>query len=197
MTQARRWINLPYAEKDEGKALGARWDPVIRRWYVPDGIDMTKFRKWWFEEPEDIKTAVVFSFTEEGVWSAIVDGVASAVPTRETDSYWEIQIEEAAINIVHMEACWYYPCDYNKCPDGKNIEAYNCEDRCPFRALEWEMSWDSTCGTTNLTALVKLVRDYIVSRHKYYQHPFMRRVSCAPWRLRGAGRNGQDVVFSP
>jgi len=26
---------VPYAEKDEAKALGARWDPQARRWYDP------------------------------------------------------------------------------------------------------------------------------------------------------------------
>ncbi len=32
---ARRWLDVPYSEKDEAKALGARWDPQARRWYAP------------------------------------------------------------------------------------------------------------------------------------------------------------------
>ena len=32
---ARAYLNVPFAEKDEAKALGARWDPTARRWYAP------------------------------------------------------------------------------------------------------------------------------------------------------------------
>lgn len=29
------YINLPYSEKDEGKRLGAKWDPKKKKWYIP------------------------------------------------------------------------------------------------------------------------------------------------------------------
>jgi hypothetical protein len=31
----RVWLDVPFAEKDHAKSLGARWDPAIRRWYEP------------------------------------------------------------------------------------------------------------------------------------------------------------------
>lgn len=31
----RAYLDVPYAEKDAAKALGARWDPTARRWYDP------------------------------------------------------------------------------------------------------------------------------------------------------------------
>lgn len=34
-SRARVWLDVPYAEKDEAKALGARWDPQVKRWYDP------------------------------------------------------------------------------------------------------------------------------------------------------------------
>jgi hypothetical protein len=39
-------LNVPYAEKDAAKALGARWNPTRRRWYVPDGVAPEPFAKW-------------------------------------------------------------------------------------------------------------------------------------------------------
>jgi Domain of unknown function (DUF5710) len=39
-------LNVPFHEKDEAKALGARWDPQRRLWYVPDNIDSLPLRKW-------------------------------------------------------------------------------------------------------------------------------------------------------
>lgn len=40
------FLNVPYAEKDAAKALGARWNPTRRRWYVPDGAATEPFAKW-------------------------------------------------------------------------------------------------------------------------------------------------------
>lgn len=40
------FLTVPYAEKDEAKALGARWNPTKRRWYVPDGVATAPFAKW-------------------------------------------------------------------------------------------------------------------------------------------------------
>ena len=31
-----RYLNVPYSEKDEVKALGARWDIIRKMWYVTD-----------------------------------------------------------------------------------------------------------------------------------------------------------------
>ena len=43
-------LNVPYAEKDEAKDLGARWDPDLRKWFVPEGSDIRPFSRWF--EPE-------------------------------------------------------------------------------------------------------------------------------------------------
>lgn len=37
-------LNVPYAEKDEAKSLGAKWDPNLKKWYAVR--DYPKFRKW-------------------------------------------------------------------------------------------------------------------------------------------------------
>lgn len=39
-------LKVPYAEKDEAKALGARWNPTRKCWYVPDGKDPGAFARW-------------------------------------------------------------------------------------------------------------------------------------------------------
>lgn len=40
------FLNVPYAEKDEARALGARWNPARKKWYVPPGADLEPFAKW-------------------------------------------------------------------------------------------------------------------------------------------------------
>lgn len=45
-------LDVPYAEKDAAKALGARWDGTARRWYVPTGVDVGLFERW-LPRPDD------------------------------------------------------------------------------------------------------------------------------------------------
>ena len=40
------YLNVPFREKDEAKALGARWDPLRRSWYVPAGAALEDFARW-------------------------------------------------------------------------------------------------------------------------------------------------------
>lgn len=37
------YLNVPYAQKDEAKALGAQWDAGEGLWYVREGADLTHF----------------------------------------------------------------------------------------------------------------------------------------------------------
>lgn len=39
-------LNVPYADKDKAKALGAKWNPKIKRWYIKDNQDISKFSTW-------------------------------------------------------------------------------------------------------------------------------------------------------
>jgi hypothetical protein len=39
-------LNVPYDNKDEAKALGARWNPDLKKWYIPSGKDVQAFSKW-------------------------------------------------------------------------------------------------------------------------------------------------------
>lgn len=39
-------LKVPFAEKEAAKALGARWDPKRKKWYVPQGVDAAPFSQW-------------------------------------------------------------------------------------------------------------------------------------------------------
>lgn len=40
------FLKVPFGEKDEAKALGARWNSERKSWYVPDGKDTEPFARW-------------------------------------------------------------------------------------------------------------------------------------------------------
>jgi len=47
MKNERFYLNCHFLDKDECKELGALWDDVEKKWYVPDGLDRTIFKRWW------------------------------------------------------------------------------------------------------------------------------------------------------
>jgi hypothetical protein len=50
--RAMTFLAVPFEDKDSAKSLGARWDPAKRKWYVPHGLDINLFERWW---PADLK----------------------------------------------------------------------------------------------------------------------------------------------
>eukprot|EP00969_Alexandrium_andersonii_P368112 15472174-Alexandrium_andersonii.AAC.1 len=41
----RVYLNVPFSERHEAMALGAKWDPKAKLWYVASGSDPGKFAK--------------------------------------------------------------------------------------------------------------------------------------------------------
>jgi putative DNA primase/helicase len=39
-------LNVPFADKDHAKALGAQWHADQKLWVVPAGRDLTPFASW-------------------------------------------------------------------------------------------------------------------------------------------------------
>ena len=46
MAEIKTYLNVPFAQKDAAKVLGARWDASIKKWYVPSGKDIGLFTQW-------------------------------------------------------------------------------------------------------------------------------------------------------
>ena len=56
---AKIYLNVPFAEKDHAKSIGARWDSQIKKWYFEGSIkDISKFGKWIAEGRE--QTLIVY-----------------------------------------------------------------------------------------------------------------------------------------
>jgi hypothetical protein len=41
-----QYLRVPYAEKDEAKKLGAKWDKQKKLWFIPEETDEKLFEKW-------------------------------------------------------------------------------------------------------------------------------------------------------
>lgn len=42
----KTYLNCPFEDKDECKALGGQWDGDAKKWYIPSGLDTKPFEKW-------------------------------------------------------------------------------------------------------------------------------------------------------
>ncbi len=49
MADSKIYLNVPFAQKDEAKALGAKWDAIQKKWFVPADKDLTLFARWQAE----------------------------------------------------------------------------------------------------------------------------------------------------
>lgn len=45
-TDERVYLTVPYAEKNEAKAAGAKWDREAKSWYAPPGADVAPLERW-------------------------------------------------------------------------------------------------------------------------------------------------------
>lgn len=73
------YIDVPYAERNSVKELGAKWDKNNKSWYVPEGVNIELFNKWidktGTEKSEHIeiqKTAVNIEIDVEDVANKVL-----------------------------------------------------------------------------------------------------------------------------
>lgn len=52
-------LKVPFSEKDQAKALGARWNAESKHWYVPQGVESAPFEKWFTNSPPPAAPASV------------------------------------------------------------------------------------------------------------------------------------------
>ena len=65
MTSTKTYLNVPYAEKDAAKALGARWDAAIKKWYAPGAADIALFTKWAAESVSSDSSSATIPVKEQ------------------------------------------------------------------------------------------------------------------------------------
>ena len=89
-------LQVPFAEKDEAKRLGARWDAANKVWYIKDQQDLTPFLRW-LPNPARSALAAKAPLASKAASVAqkssglMVVGSAYVVPTRLCDCLpWDV-----------------------------------------------------------------------------------------------------------
>lgn len=111
----RQYLDVPYRSKDAAKALGARFDGAVKRWYVEAGTDLVAFTAWLpadgapnASNSTNVALAAT-SATELGVvrkgisLSRLLNGVAAAVAHAFASGVWTlVEVNEASVRNGHV-----------------------------------------------------------------------------------------------
>lgn len=88
MSEVKVYLNVPYAQKDAAKALGARWDPALKKWYVPPGKTLEAFSAWCLPEDERVaSSSTALAATGSGVVTQ--PGIADFVAYDGAEAPWD------------------------------------------------------------------------------------------------------------
>ncbi len=53
----RRYLHIPFEEREQAKHLGARWDAEAKCWFIDSALDPAPFRRWLEEGPRSARQA--------------------------------------------------------------------------------------------------------------------------------------------
>jgi exodeoxyribonuclease VII large subunit len=117
---ANTFLDVPFKEKDEAKALGARWDGAAKKWYVPEGKDLAAFAAWLPAGsktsapvvkpisndlvPDGFGESTELASTKQGIsLSQLLAGVAQAVAQAFRSGVWTVvEVVEARTKNGHV-----------------------------------------------------------------------------------------------
>lgn len=112
---SRQYLDVPYRSKDAAKALGARFDGTVKRWYVEAGVDLVAFSAWLpagtapsASVSTDValadKAAAGITTAKKGIpLSRLLNGVAAAVAQAFASGVWTlVEVNEASVRNGHV-----------------------------------------------------------------------------------------------
>lgn len=110
ISDKRIYLNVPKSEKDEAKALGAKWDwGAKKQWYVPEGTPLEPFDKWNPDRAQEQETEKAAPTQE------VADRVDLKVPFDDV-----AEAKEAGAKWDWREKTWYINADQ----DGQQFDKW-------------------------------------------------------------------------
>lgn len=140
-------LNVPYAEKDEAKALGAKWNPELKKWYVENRKDYYKFKKWILGDGEEVYILCDYFYIVEGMHTCFKCGKKTKVIGFGIKSYFEVYDDESGFNYVNDEihiVSYIEPLDKALLQDLKNQYGYY-EDYSKMAGTSYLLNHCSNC----------------------------------------------------
>ncbi|MCK7501539.1 MAG: exodeoxyribonuclease VII large subunit [Comamonadaceae bacterium] len=108
------YLVTKYAEREQVKALGARWDAARKSWYVPAGRDLEPFTRWLpagvaaapgtaLQPPPAAGTDLLAPARRGVTLSQLLAGVARAVAASHAEGVWTmVEVVDARLRNGHV-----------------------------------------------------------------------------------------------
>lgn len=83
-------LKVPFSEKDQAKALGARWNAEQKLWYVPQGVEAAPFAQWFSDGASPAATTTkkpASTAASANTFAAHSDDDMDAINARFRDAY--------------------------------------------------------------------------------------------------------------
>jgi len=107
--QEKTFIAVPFKQKEEAKALGAKWDRQEQSWYVPANIDLSNFSKWMQGASTDTQNVAKITQKPEQNRQYLAVPYGEHVAAKAAGALWDKAVKSWYIgptaDLVKME-CW-------------------------------------------------------------------------------------------
>ena len=108
-------LDVPFFQKDEAKSMGARWNPKIKKWYVPKGKEVSKFEQW---APNlDVSTITLDSLylvqSHHNCWKCSNEYRVFCLSDRQSYFSFVTRVSKS-VYLILKEKCPTYRKDYSK-----------------------------------------------------------------------------------
>ncbi|QRR11811.1 toprim domain-containing protein (plasmid) [Burkholderia sp. MS455] len=75
----RTYLVVPYRDREDANALGAKWDRARKQWYVPRGVDLAAFERW---PRADVAVTVAQNSAAPATTPSVATGPISSAPAQ-------------------------------------------------------------------------------------------------------------------
>lgn len=84
------YLDVPYKEKDRANQLGAEWDGTLKKWGVPETVDLEHFREWIpIEKMEEAEKIIESQKPEKGLkLSSLLINVKKSIEDANSGFFW-------------------------------------------------------------------------------------------------------------
>lgn len=96
-------LNVAYEDKDIVKSLGAKWNPILKSWYVESKRDYYKFVKWILNDNEKVNIICDYIYIVIGTKICYKCGSATPVFAFGFDEYFSVYNMDKSNNMVPIE----------------------------------------------------------------------------------------------
>lgn len=113
------YLNVPFAEKDAAKKLGAKWDPALKKWYYHGEVSKyVNFARWLLDGREQVVIAHEYVYLVEGIRTCFRCGKQTkivglgigehTVLYEQEDGSFGCETEEALVGYEPLHLAWAY-----------------------------------------------------------------------------------------